>query len=207
YCGCQVAPASEVAKLRPPAVVTVASLALPAATATRLSAVGAGTIAKSSPTVVLMIVPARPTIQHTAADGAAPAIRSVFTPLCWMCVPPSASRRRTIPFLPTIHVTDRSGGEIVTSTSAPATAPPLEPTARAATAAPTAAPPKPCAPTFAAAPDGALIAGAPGAAARPAILWVTSPLIACARGAASGLASFIASSFGADAATGEAGAT
>src|SRR5208282_927104 len=134
------APPSDVAKLRPPAVVTVASSALLAVTLVKFSAVGGVMSSQCSPSVVRMIVPLRPTIQHTVADGAEPATRSVLTPLCCVCVVPSASRRCTNPFLPTIHVTDPSGVEIVTSVGAADGAASLGLTAPApAIAAPTAA--------------------------------------------------------------------
>ena len=82
-------------------------------------------ISQCSPSVVRMIVPLRPTIQHTVAEGAEPATRSVLTPLfCTFNPGLFASRRRTIPFWPTIHVTDRSGDTIVTGTSGPPDAPP-----------------------------------------------------------------------------------
>ncbi len=146
-----------------------------------------------SPSVVRMIVPLRPTTQHTLADGDAPATRSVLTPLCWTRVAPSASRRCTIPFLPMIHMTDRSGGKIVTRTSPPIAAPAPAPGA----------------------PANALIAlGA--VACRCSVCEENAP-IACARGAAAAagaFASFIAISFdaggagaGADAAGAGADAT
>src|SRR5271166_6521714 len=66
--GCQLAPPSEVAKLCPLAVVIVALLALLADTAVRFSVVGPATSSQCSPSVVRMIVPLLPTIQHTVAD-------------------------------------------------------------------------------------------------------------------------------------------
>ncbi len=82
HCRCQLAPPSEVAKLCPPAVVIVAYLALLADTPFRLSVLGPLMSSQCSPSVVRMIVPLRPTIQHTVADGADAATRSVLTPLC-----------------------------------------------------------------------------------------------------------------------------
>src|SRR5882672_1096875 len=92
-----------------------------------------------------MIVPLRPTTQQTVADGAAPAVKSVLTPLCCGRFLPSKSRRRIIPFLPTCHPAFWSGGEIIASTSgdvaafgiaAPAIAPVALPIPAPATAPP-----------------------------------------------------------------------
>ena len=186
--GCQVAPPSEVAKLRPSAVVTVASLALPAATATRLFAVGAERIAQCSPSVVRTIVPA---LAHDPAYGRRrrrAAIRSVFTPLCWICVPLSASlapdhsvlagdpRNRPVGrrdhrehFCPRRRFATRSYRAAGNCRAAE----PLRGNVRQ--------PHRRRTHRWRA-----------GSRRASAILWVTSPLIACARGAASGLASFIA---------------
>ena len=106
YCGRQLIPPSDVANRRPLAVVIVASLALLADTAARFSAAGGViNVQCSPPSVVRMIVPLRPTIQHTFGDAALPATRSVVTPLCCVRIAPFASRRWTVPFLPTIQVT------------------------------------------------------------------------------------------------------
>src|SRR5271156_229691 len=75
HCRCQLAPPSEVAKLCPPAVVIVAYLAVLADTPFRLSVLGPLMSSQCSPSVVRMIVPLRPTIQHTVADGADAATR------------------------------------------------------------------------------------------------------------------------------------
>ena len=217
HCRCQLAPPSEVAKLCPPVVVIMASFALLADTAARFSAVGAVISSQCSPSVVRMIVPLRPTIQHTVADGADPAARSVLTPLCCVRVAPSASCRCTKPSLPAIHVTDPPGVEMVTSIRAddavsfrlsavppPATAPDPAPTAaeRGANALPYAS-----APAFgAAAPVIAENALAPGAGSSLCNACEEYALIASPRAADSVFASFIAITFEADAAGAEAAA-
>jgi hypothetical protein len=81
YKGRQVAPPSEVAKRRPPAAKIVASVALLATTPVRSSLIGAATVVQCWPSTVRKIVPARPTIQQVAADGADPPVKSAVTPL------------------------------------------------------------------------------------------------------------------------------
>ena len=104
----QVRAPSVVAKTRPPAVEIAADDASAAETATRLAAVGELILCQCSPpSVVRRTIPWVPTTQHTSADGAAPAVKSVPTPLvcryhspsvpqCWI-IPPAPTRQRSTP--------------------------------------------------------------------------------------------------------------